>query len=61
MWKTRQKQLGGEQINGHVAKPYKLIVNWTRKNIKALNTPCELYGAMLQQGKDGPVRGEGSG
>lgn len=34
MWKTRQKQLGVEQINGRVARPYALIVNWTRENIK---------------------------
>lgn len=61
MWKTKQKQLGVEQINGHGPRPYKLIVNWTGENISISVTPCELFGAMVQQGKCGPVCGQGSG
>ncbi|CAK7261907.1 MULTISPECIES: hypothetical protein [unclassified Shinella] len=48
MWKAKEKQIGVEQINGHVPRRNRLITGRAPENIEMLFTPAELYGAMAQ-------------
>ncbi|MDQ0458390.1 hypothetical protein [Rhizobium paknamense] len=48
MWKAKEKQIGVEQINGHVPRRNRLITGRAPENTEMLFTPAELYGAMAQ-------------
>lgn len=60
MSKAKEKQIGVEQINGHVPRRNRLITGRAQENTEMLFTSAELSGAMLQQGEDGPARRESS-
>lgn len=48
MWDAKEKELGVEQVTGHVARRNRLIVGRAPENTKMLFTPAELFGAMAQ-------------
>lgn len=48
MWKAKEKQIGVEQINGHVPRRNPLITGRAPENTEMLFTPAELFGAMAQ-------------
>ncbi|QXC52353.1 hypothetical protein KHC17_24415 (plasmid) [Agrobacterium salinitolerans] len=48
MWRAKEKQIGVEQINGHVPRRNRLITGRAPENTEMLFTPAELFGAMAQ-------------
>ncbi len=48
MWKAKEKQIGVEQINGHVPRRNRLITGRAPENTGMQFTPAELFGAMAQ-------------
>lgn len=48
MWKAKEKQLGVEQITGHVARKNRLFVGRAPENTEMLFTPVECCEAMAQ-------------